>query len=474
MAFIGRQFGVLIPLMLVALACTPATAPSASPGVTPTAVPPATATPGTPTASPGATATASPSTPPTASPEPTPSTVPPTASPEPTASAVPPTASPSPTGTPLPTPTPEPMTTVTSEDGNFWLTVPTQGIPAGVKLKVVKRGPDKLPPEITGAGLTTISFYDLGPDGTTFTRPVTIWWRYPTSVFAGHVRLSALAVRNSKGKWEWVNHPQFLVNDDFTYLTGDISHFTDVYAFGDFTEISTGAVRHNWETGTPQDITWDLKNPSTAAHPMTFVNEPIRSVTPPGTILETNDVLSSDRTHYATTNTCTQLGPISVAFTALVDNFGADAAFYTSTLKLPALDITAGRRFDINCVEPGTGNFATINQICLQVTHKKLGVFLSYIAFGMVLIGDDIDYIEVTLRGANDDQPQKLKLTDEGYWEEKFGLHGTGDTTIINVTVHWKDRSTEDITQDVIADLGTDTFTVRFPEEDSLGVCPLG
>ncbi|HEY7599834.1 MAG TPA: hypothetical protein VH741_07905 [Candidatus Limnocylindrales bacterium] len=104
--------------------------------------------------------------------------------------------------------------------------------------------------------------------------------------------------------------------------------------------------------------------------------------------------------------------------------------------------------------------------------HTAFGEFLSYLDFLLWLNGDtNVDYIEVIILGANNDQSERLELTpDEVYWRNRFGLHSPGDKNIQSVVVHFKDGSTFDITQWVTEDVG-ETLEVRYPEEDEFGDC---
>lgn len=116
---------------------------------------------------------------------------------------------------------------------------------------------------------------------------------------------------------------------------------------------------------------------------------------------------------------------------------------------------------------------------CTRVRHTSLGDFVSYLEWGIGLhdfFGQDprdlVDYIEITVIGANDDEPEVLEYDAElGFWLGLFGLRSAGAKTIVNVRVHWQDGSVTDATERFIEDLGTDTFDVRFPQEDEFGDC---
>lgn len=119
------------------------------------------------------------------------------------------------------------------------------------------------------------------------------------------------------------------------------------------------------------------------------------------------------------------------------------------------------------------------NWWCTRVRHIPLGDFLSYLESGIAFYdangrGPDeiVDYITITVIGANDDEPVELEYDAEiGAFVGLMGLRGTGAKVIVNVQVHWLDGSVSDATEIFIDDLGSDTFDVRFPEEDEFGDC---
>jgi hypothetical protein len=116
---------------------------------------------------------------------------------------------------------------------------------------------------------------------------------------------------------------------------------------------------------------------------------------------------------------------------------------------------------------------------CTRVRHVPLEDFVSYLEWGIGLhefLGEDprdlVDYIEITVIGANDDEPEVLEYDAElGFWLGFFGLRNAGAKTIVNVQVHWQDGSVSDATEAFIEDLGSDTLDVRFPQEDEFGDC---
>jgi hypothetical protein len=56
-----------------------------------------------------------------------------------------------------------------------------------------------------------------------------------------------------------------------------------------------------------------------------------------------------------------------------------------------------------------------------------------------------------------------------GAWYAPLGLHEAGDKQIIEITAHPLDGPEIDVTDDLIDYFGSDTITVRSPEEDIFG-----
>jgi len=120
---------------------------------------------------------------------------------------------------------------------------------------------------------------------------------------------------------------------------------------------------------------------------------------------------------------------------------------------------------------PSPGGQFTV--VCIRVIHRNLGDFISYLDWFVVWTGYNVEYFEVTVIGANDDEPERLEFDsrDEAY-EGLLGLRQAGDKRIVSVIAHLSDGSEIDLTEDLIDEFGSDEFTVRHPQEDKLGDCP--
>ena len=60
---------------------------------------------------------------------------------------------------------------------------------------------------------------------------------------------------------------------------------------------------------------------------------------------------------------------------------------------------------------------------------------------------------------------------ESGAWISQLGLRGTGDKEIVSLSAHLTDGSSVDLTGALREALGNPTLTVRFPQEDTFGVC---
>ena len=117
------------------------------------------------------------------------------------------------------------------------------------------------------------------------------------------------------------------------------------------------------------------------------------------------------------------------------------------------------------------------DRVCIRVIHANFGEFISYLDFLLWLFGDeDVEFIEVIILGANDDEPLIVELSPEDIWWGKFGLRESGEKEIVSVVVHFTDGGTEDITDMVGNDVGVPNdegyvFDAPFPGEPEHGDC---
>jgi len=111
--------------------------------------------------------------------------------------------------------------------------------------------------------------------------------------------------------------------------------------------------------------------------------------------------------------------------------------------------------------------------VCIRVVHQQVGEFVSYLDWFVAWTGFNFEYFEITVIGANNDEPERLEFESRSQaYEGVFGLHQKGDKRIVSVVAHLSDGSQVDLTEDMIDYFGSDEFTVRFPQEDEFGDCP--
>ena len=102
-----------------------------------------------------------------------------------------------------------------------------------------------------------------------------------------------------------------------------------------------------------------------------------------------------------------------------------------------------------------------------------MGEFVSYLEWFVLWTDYNVEYFEITVLGANDDEPERLEFVSQSQaYEGVLGLHQAGNKRIVSVIAHMYDGSQVDLTDDMIDYFGSDEFTVRFPQEDDIGDCP--
>jgi len=122
---------------------------------------------------------------------------------------------------------------------------------------------------------------------------------------------------------------------------------------------------------------------------------------------------------------------------------------------------------------PTTSPGSAIAGACVRVVHQAVGDFISYLDWYVYLFEEDIDYLEVVVRGANNDEPVALEFdSPTGAYYGILGLHSAGAKEIVSPTLVLVDGTEIDVTDDLADALGGKRFIVRFPQEDSFGNCP--
>ncbi|MEA2676013.1 MAG: hypothetical protein QOJ81_154 [Chloroflexota bacterium] len=141
----------------------------------------------------------------------------------------------------------------------------------------------------------------------------------------------------------------------------------------------------------------------------------------------------------------------------------------------PSAPASATPSTDPGTASPPPSVLATPGRIttyCVRVTHEALDTFVSYLDWSLLWSGVTVERFELTVIGANDDEPASLVYDPQsGSWDGQLGLHEAGSKTIVSLVGHAADGSTIDLTQEMIDAFGSDEFVVRFPEEDTFGDC---
>jgi len=144
-----------------------------------------------------------------------------------------------------------PAQKVVSADGNLTVDVPDGAAPPGITVTVEPAATDAFGPNQVGAA------YRLGPDGTTFSRPVTISLRVPSvpaNVRSGSLQLG---LRSSSGELTGLSTRLAPHPEGGFVLTSATSHFTDIGALPDSLPLDQGLMQLSCRTngGPPFDCT---------------------------------------------------------------------------------------------------------------------------------------------------------------------------------------------------------------------------
>ncbi len=154
--------------------------------------------------------------------------------------------------------------------------------------------------------------------------------------------------------------------------------------------------------------------------------------------------------------------PSSTASVAPSPTASASATPTAAPTPSPAASATA---------TPGT----RVAAACVRVVHQAVGDFVSYLDWYVYMFEDDIgiDYLEVVVAGANDDEPIELQYdSPSGAYYGILGLHAAGTKKVLSATLVLVDGTEIDVTDDLTDALGGKTLRVRYPQEDTFGVCP--
>lgn len=407
----------------------------------------------------------------TPSPQPTvPDNTPPQATPTPSPSATPtevatvtPGASPSDT----PGTSPSPATrTVTSDDGRVTVDVPLSE-PLADEVSVRAMTVDEAPQELKDAGVPQ-PCYELLPADATFSSPVTITSTWPAASDLGALRFFFHIIRAPAGTWAWLNDSAITYSAESVTVTGTTTHFSTLCRFTDRTDL---VVDPPWPrtdlVGAEFDRAVHLVSADPRPNPITVFDAEVVAVD--GPIIVTDPFFSDSADSFTQNWMCDGVGEYVVDVRIGIVNFAADNPFFTQTLGIDGgTDGAAVLEMNGQCVDELP--MVVLDRFCMSVVHDPIGDFLSFLDMLIWLFPppEDVEYIEVIIQGANDDEPVRLEYED-GRWYGQLGLRGAGPKTLVSVIVHFTDGTTADVSESIAMTFGGPGFLVRFPEEDRFG-----
>jgi hypothetical protein len=205
------------------------------------------------------------------------------------------------------------------------------------------------PRDVRDAGVRQ-AFHVLAPAELTFSSPVVVTLTMERQLFVrpdGSLAIAFMAIRSALGEWYWLGDASMVVNRDNVVLSGSTSTFGDLFVWDDGTNLVASA-NDLGERALGQLFApvLTLVPPAGRVHPVQLVGEVGISVDPAELIAVGPPAVAS----LGRTLTCRSPGPFSATFSADLAGFGADNAFFASTLHVP----TSGGRLSYvmtgNCV----------------------------------------------------------------------------------------------------------------------------
>ena len=402
-----------------------------------------------------------------------------------------PTASPSPTVTLPPTPSPTPEAELLIfDDGALTIEVPFGAVPAGVELNAIQRGPEEAPPELAEIEFRG-TFYSLEPDGLTFAPPLRVTRRVAVADLGFDVEqlgmpIVNLALRDSEANWQWLPNQAQIIDDEFLYVSADLTHTSTLVGFGGnhFARPEYTPPELQIPVGSSWELDVILNGPITApAPPQWYDAEPF---THTGVLAHDPVVFHSPEwVNLEPLDRVQEMPAISQQFDCLQPGTFYTIVGYEYT-QAPGnlfyshlgLDPPGGvARFDANveCLIAGASPSVAlppdVTGACIITVHTPRGTFVSYLR-GLIAFGQEIRAVDVTISGANDDEPVSGALTEEDVYEFLSGLRGSGKKTLQQVLVTMPDGTQHDVRNLVAAYIGGAAFEVPFPGEPTFGQCP--
>jgi hypothetical protein len=323
-----------------------------------------------------------------------------------------------------------------------------------------------------------------------------------------------LALRTSDGEWEWLAEQAITTDGEFIYIAGKASHTSTVIGFsagnyaqsewtppglqvpidGMFTHHATFTVPLDAPTSPEafaldNDAVFDLFQDdfgTGAAYQALPYDEPF---THTGVLSGQTDVFNSIGWSDLPENrrgdampqafqefSCAQAGLFFTPVGYEIVGLGAGNSFYRDQLGLGEASTTVFFGDHVTCIEGTGADIPTPTSGCLIVVHTARGTFISYLRLLLLFdSGFELRRVEVTIEGANDDEPvlAEPSLSDNLY-EVLLGLREAGEKELVEVVVTTFDGADHYITDKVAELLGGSTLNVPFPGEPTYGTCPPG
>jgi hypothetical protein len=102
-----------------------------------------------------------------------------------------------------------------------------------------------------------------------------------------------------------------------------------------------------------------------------------------------------------------------------------------------------------------------LSGMCLEVKREEFGSFALEFVWTMYWYGFELDALEITMTGVNNDEPVTITFTPPDGFLGDLGLNGTGPKQFVSVFGVLPDGSRVDMTELITDFLGTDTLVVK-------------
>ncbi len=408
----------------------------------------------------------------------------------------------------------------TFDDGALTIIAPAGALSAEVNLVATQMSAADRPAELSDVPMSG-TFYRLEPDGLSFPEPLTIIRRVSLAEAGidpgGPLPIVSLALRTTDGNWNWLANQTEISDGEYLYISGEASHTSQMLGFGGVDRFSVGwdavqldknadlkvSLGSSFTLNSTVDAPLDAPappvinelDPNAAASALIGrygdfypnFSEPFTHTgvlaqvpqikNPTGWDSQPNDWRASNLPTFSQGFTCTKVGHFYTVVGYEVVDAGAGNALW-NRLDLPAPSTAVFTPLRGNCLEQAAPPAVEVGAACVITVHTARGTFVSYMRGLIKLItdlgGPEISGIEITLDGANNNEPVSAQQVVNNGWQFIAGLHSAGKKKIKKVEITFADGQTQDVTALVTALLGGATLDVPFPAEPTFGTCPTG